>query len=85
MLRNGEGIKNPSANAGDRGLIPDWEDSLLKEMGQPTPVFLPGKSHAQRRLVGYSPGGHKESDTARDYEHNAGKTVQRSSGFRMKC
>ena len=30
---------------------------------QPTPVFLPGKSHAQRRLAGYSPWGHKESNT----------------------
>ena len=26
---------------------------------QPTPVFLPGKSFAQRSLVGYSPWGHK--------------------------
>ena len=30
---------------------------------QPTPVFLPGESQGQRRLVGYSPWGHKESDT----------------------
>ena len=30
---------------------------------QPTPGFLPGKSHGQRSLVGYSPCGHKESDT----------------------
>ena len=29
---------------------------------QPTPVFLPGKSHGQRRLADYSPQGHKESD-----------------------
>ena len=29
----------------------------------PTPVFLPGKSHGQRSLVGYSPRGHKEPDT----------------------
>ena len=29
---------------------------------QPTPVFLPGKSHGQRSLVGYSPQGRKESD-----------------------
>ena len=28
----------------------------------PTPVFLPGKSHGQRSLVGYSSWGHKESD-----------------------
>ena len=30
---------------------------------QPTPVFLPGKFHGQRSLVGYSPWGHKELDT----------------------
>ena len=30
---------------------------------QPTLVLLPGKSHGQRSLVGYSPWGHKESDT----------------------
>ena len=29
----------------------------------PTPVFLPGESHGGRSLVGYSPWGHKESDT----------------------
>ena len=29
---------------------------------QPTPVFLPGESHEQRSLVGYSPWGLKESD-----------------------
>ena len=29
---------------------------------QLTPVFLPGKFHAQRSLVGYSPWSHKESD-----------------------
>ena len=30
---------------------------------QPTPVLLPGKSHGLRSPVGYSPWGHKESDT----------------------
>ena len=29
---------------------------------QPTPVFLPGKSHGPRSLVGYSPWGRKKSD-----------------------
>ena len=47
-------------DARDVGSIPGQEDSL--EM-QPTPVFLPGKSHGQRNLVGYSPRGHQESDT----------------------
>ena len=30
---------------------------------QPTAVFLPGESHGQKSLVGYSPWGRKESDT----------------------
>ena len=30
---------------------------------QPTPAFLPGESHGQRSLAGYSPWGPKESDT----------------------
>jgi len=29
---------------------------------QATLLFLPGESHGQRSLVGYSPQGHKESD-----------------------
>ena len=29
---------------------------------KPTAVFLPGESHGQWRLVGYSPWGHKKSD-----------------------
>ena len=33
------------------------------QFSQPTPVFLPGESHGQRSLGGYSPQGHKESDT----------------------
>ena len=34
-----------------------------KRKWQPTPVLLPGKSHDQRSMVGYSPWGCKESDT----------------------
>ena len=30
---------------------------------QPTPVFLPGESHGQRSLAGYSPWHRKETDT----------------------
>jgi len=57
-------LKNSPANAGDitdrgsiSGKIP-W-----KRKWQPTPVFLPGESHGQRSLTGYSPWGRKESDT----------------------
>ena len=38
------------------------EDSWRREW-QPTPVFLPGKSHGQRSLAGYSLWGYKELDT----------------------
>ena len=40
--------------------------SSLFEWGrewQPTPIFLPEKSHGQRNLVGCSPWGRKELDT----------------------
>ena len=36
--------------------------NILLRKCQPTPVFLPGESHGQRSLVGYSPRGYKESD-----------------------
>ena len=39
-----------------------WEDPLEEEMAT-TPVFLPGESHGEGSLAGYSPWGHKESDT----------------------
>ena len=38
------------------------QEDPLEEEWQPNAVFLPGKSHGQRSLVGYSPWGDKESD-----------------------
>ena len=41
---------------------------------QPAPVFLSGKSHEQRSLVGYSPWSHKESDITEQLStHNMGE------------
>jgi len=51
-------VKNPPGNAGEESSIQACEDPLRKEM-QPTPVFLPGKSHGQRKQAGYSPWGQK--------------------------
>ena len=39
---------------------------------QPTPVFLPGKSHGQRSLVGYSPKSPKEFMTEHACKHTQG-------------
>ena len=36
---------------------------------QPTPVFLPGESHGQRSLAGYSPWCGKESDMTERLTH----------------
>ena len=41
---------------------------------QPTAVLLPGKSHGQRNLVGYSPWGRKESDTTEQLHFHCGGT-----------
>ena len=39
-----------------------WVGEILwRRKWQPTPVFLPGESHGQRSLAGYSPPGSKES------------------------
>ena len=44
-------------DVGDSGSIPGLGRFLGEGNG------MPGKSHGQRSLVGYSPWGHKESDT----------------------
>ena len=57
-------VKNLPANVGD-------EERKIRSLGQEDPleedmavhsVFLPGESHEQRSLEGYSPWDHKESD-----------------------
>ena len=40
----------------------DFPGGLGRRQWQPTPVFLPGKSHGPRSLMGYSPWGHEDSD-----------------------
>ena len=59
-------VKNRLTNAGDIRKV----DSITGSGRSPgegkwqhTPVFLPGKFHGQRHWGGYSPCGHKESDT----------------------
>ena len=59
-------VKNLPAHArdaGDTGSIPGLEDPPWRRKWQPTPVFLPGKSHGERSLAGYSRWGHRESQT----------------------
>ena len=53
-------IKNLPAMQ-ETGFDPWVKKILWRKDWQPTPVSLPGESHGQRSLVGYSPWGHKES------------------------
>ena len=56
----GSVVKNLSARCG----FDPWVGKIpWRRAWQPTPVFLPGEAHGQRNLAGYSPQGHKESDT----------------------
>ena len=58
-------VKNPATNAGDirdTCLIPGLARFPWRRARQPTPVFLPGESHGQRSLMGYSPWDPRELD-----------------------
>ena len=54
-------VKNLSAIAGGVVRSPGQEDPLEEGMAT-SPVLLPGESHGQKSLAGYSPWNSKESD-----------------------
>ena len=55
--------KESACNAGDVGWIPGSKTAP----GNPGAGFLPGKSHGQRSLAGYSPWGPKNQTGLSDY------------------
>ena len=57
--------KNLPVNAGEtRGEFDPWLGKIpWRRTWEPFLVSLPGESRGQRSLAGYSPWGHKESDT----------------------
>ena len=57
----GSAVKNLPAVQGTRVRSLGQEYPQRREW-QPTPVFLPRKSHGQRSLEGYSPSSRKELD-----------------------
>ena len=47
-----------------------WVGKILwRKAQQPTPEFLPGESHGQWSLKGYSPQAHKELDMTEATQH----------------
>ena len=69
---SGTVVKNPPAMSEMRVRSLGQEDPLMKEMA--THSSLPGESHGQRSLAGYSPCGHKASDTTEQL--STGSAVQ---------
>ena len=55
--------KESARNMRDPGSSPRSGRSLLEKEMATHSSFLPREFHGQRNLVGYSPWGHKESDT----------------------
>ena len=64
-------VKNLPANKVDVGSISGSGRSPGEGNGNPFPVFLPGKSHGQRSLVGHHPWGCKRArhDLATEHIH----------------
>ena len=58
----GSVAKNLPASGGDTGSVPGYGRSPGGRKWQSTPVFLPGKSHGQRHLGGYSQLAYKQWD-----------------------
>ena len=56
--------KESACNVGDLGLIPGLERSPGGGHGNPLQYPCLANPRGQRSLAGYSPGGHKELDTA---------------------
>ena len=81
-------VNNSPANRTER-----WEDSILgwgrspwRRKWQPTPIFLPGKFHGQRSLVGCSLWGHYESDTTERLPfHFSFSCIGEGNGNPLQC
>ena len=74
-IPGGAMVKNLPARAGERCKRCEFDPWVRKipwrRKWQPTSVFLPGKSHGQRSLVGCSPRGCEELDMT-EQAHAAG-------------
>ena len=69
----GEGSTGPrlqSRLSGEIGSLGRRDALPTPVKWQPTPVFLPGKSHGQRSLASYSSWGSKESDGIEQLNHH---------------
>ena len=75
-------VKEPTCQCRRHRFNPWVRKIPWRRKWQPTPVFLPGKSHGQRRLEGYNPWGGKESEVA---EHACMYAGRRSNSKDTSC
>ena len=90
----GSVVWNPCVNAGaagDTGSTAGLERSLEEKMATP-PVFLPGESHGQRSLAGYSckesdviEHAHMECKTLKILNENMKKITRNWVGYEFLC
>ena len=64
LYSDGSNDKESTFSVGDLGSIPELGRSLGRGHGNPFQYSCLENPHGQRSLVGHSPWGHKESDTA---------------------
>ena len=58
-----------------------WLHVTWRRKWQPIPVFLPGESHGQRSLVGYSPWGRKDWDMTEQLTHTTCGSDSKASAY----
>ena len=81
---SGSKSKESACNVGDLDLIPGLGRSPGGGHGNPLQYSCLEKPHGQRNLAGYSPSGHKESDTTEwlsTAQHRANPGLGRSPGI----
>ena len=72
--------KESTCNMGDLGSVPGLGRSPGEGNGNPLQYPCLENPHGQRSLVGYSPWGHKESDTTEATKHNKAQHSTEASG-----
>ena len=82
---HGSDDKESTCNAGDLGSVPWVGKNPWRSEWQPTPVFLPGGSHGQRNLVGYSPWGAQRAGPITDKVVNNWATKHSTHGPLGRC
>ena len=79
-----QAVNSPSAIQEIQVRSLGWEDPLEEEI-QPIPVFLPGESHGQRSLAGYSTWGCKESDMTDTHTLICNFRIMKQKCYYYKC